>query len=209
MPDLFQPKLIYLIRRYPAFTRRDWTDRWRQHGALGMSLPRWKNVARYVHCDIVEPAPDQKAYLADHDGVGLIWHRSLAHREAHFADTSSQATMVADEAETFADPIADHCLSAREEIVVAPGRDSRVKLMCFLWDGAAAALPERACGHVRNIPLPTDRPGGWGLNCTQIEEFWFARDEDAVAAARGLGLTGRSLAILAHETELYRAGDGQ
>lgn len=203
MPDFFQPKLIYLIRRHPAFARADWTPRWRQHGALGMSLPRWKNVARYVHGDVVEPRADQRTYLADHDGVGQIWHRSLAHREAHFADTSSQATMVADEAETFADWIANHCLSAREEVMISPSEEARAKLMCFLWGGDAPARPDRARGHVRNLPLP----GSWGLDCASIEEFWFTREDEADAAARQLGLTARSLTVLVRETELYRCED--
>ncbi|NLR41609.1 EthD domain-containing protein [Novosphingobium sp. ERN07] len=203
MTDLIQPKLIYLIRRHPAFTRADWTARWRQHAALGMSLPRWKNVARYVHGDVVEPRAGQHAYLADHDGVGLIWHRSLTHRAAHFADTSSQAVMVADEAETFADWIANHCLSAREEVLIAPSDAAVVKLMCFLWDDAAVARPDGTCGHVRNVPLP----GDWGLDCTGIEEFWFADEDAANAAAKALGLTGRSLAVLVRDSELYSIGE--
>jgi hypothetical protein len=113
--------------------------------------------------------------------------------------------MVADEAETFADWIANHCLSAREEVLAAPSAEAQVKLVCFLWDGAALPAPEGACGHVRNIPLPSPQPGGWGLDCDLVEEFWFASEDEADAAARRLGLTGRSLAVLARETQLYSA----
>ncbi len=205
MDEPFQPKLIYLARRHPSFARNAWTARWRRHGALGMSLPRWKNVARYVHCDVLEPSPAQRAYLSDHDGVGLIWHRSLAHRDAHFADTSSQTVMEQDEAETFAGWIADRCLSAREEVFVPPP-EGGVKLVCFLWNVPGMVTPARACGHVRNTPLPPVREGGWGLDCDLVEEFWFANPEDADAAARDMRLAAPSLAVLCREVELYRAG---
>lgn len=47
-----EPKLIYLARRNPVLTREGFTAKWRQHGALGMSMPQWGNIRRYVHCDV-------------------------------------------------------------------------------------------------------------------------------------------------------------
>jgi len=201
-----RPKLIYLTRRNPAYTRPDWTARWRQHGALGMSLPRWRNVARYVHCDLIEPRPEQSAYLADHDGIGLIWHRSLAHREAHFADTSAQATMVRDEAETFARPIAMDCLSAEEQVVLPPPDDGDLlKLTVFHRDIRFSPRPAGAIGHVRNVPLPHPQGGDWGLPYLNIEEFWFASAAAADEAAQSLHQVSGALCVLGKEVELYLA----
>ena len=50
---MLRPKLIYLARRNPALTREAFVPRWPRHGALGMSLPRWRNIWRYVHCDVL------------------------------------------------------------------------------------------------------------------------------------------------------------
>lgn len=201
-----RPKLIYLTRRNPAFTRQDWTARWRQHGALGMSLARWRNVARYVHCDLIEPRPEQRAYLADHDGIGLIWHRSLAHREAHFADTTAQETMVRDEAETFARPIALDCLSAEEQILLPPPADGALlKLTVFHRGAGTSPTLATALGHVRNVPLPHPQGGSWGLPYRAIEELWFDSATAADAAAQALFASGAPLLVLGREVELYRA----
>lgn len=200
------PKLIYLTRRNPAFARSDWTARWRQHGALGMSLARWRNVARYVHCDLIEPRPDQRAYLEDHDGIGLIWHRSLAHREAHFADTTAQATMVRDEADTFARPIAMDCLSAEEQVIlVAPDDGRLVKLTAFHRSTRCSPTPSGALGHIRNVPLPHPQGGAWGLPYQTIEEFWFVSAAAADEVAQSLHKASGALCVLGQEVELYRA----
>jgi hypothetical protein len=82
-----EPKLIYLARRNPGLTRAGFTARWRQHGALGMSMPRWINIRRYVHCDVQQPGVP--GIDETYDGVGLIWHRSPEARARHRADNSS------------------------------------------------------------------------------------------------------------------------
>ena len=198
-------KLIYLARRNPAFDRADWTARWRQHGALGMSLSRWRNVARYVHCDLIEPRPDQRHYLGDHDGIGLIWHHSIAHRDAHFADTTAQAVMVRDEAETFARPIALDCLAATEQVVLPPpGDGTLIKLTAFRRDTASTATPGDAKGHVRNVTLPHPDGGTWGLPFKLVEEFWFASEAKADRAAHALHAASKPVCVLGREVELYR-----
>src|ERR1700728_4689988 len=115
--DEFEPKLIYLAKRNPGLSRDDFLKRWRQHGALGMSLPRWKNISRYVHCDVLHPTTDAAVLNDEYDGVRLIWHHSAQARAAHLADTTSRSTMERDEFETFSQPIVNSCLLAREEIV--------------------------------------------------------------------------------------------
>jgi len=199
-----QPKLIYLTCRNVAFTRDDWTCRWREHGALGVSRRRWKNVQRYVHCDLIYPHGNEGAFLGDHDGVGLIWHRSIEHRNAHFADDEAQAVMEADEVETFAEKISLNCLSAEEQIVVHPAPDATFHLFCFAWDDAAFADLSGLRGEVHCTPLLQPSGGRWGLDCKRIGEFWFAERSAAISAAKKLSGSGR-ICVIGRDCELYRA----
>lgn len=224
-----EPKLIYLAKRNPALTREGFTARWRQHGALGMSMPRWANIRRYVHCDV------QQFGIAgvreDYDGVGLIWHRSPEARARHRADNSSQGQMVADEAHTFSEPVYNFCLLAEESAFVSRGVGP-VKLIRFVerskgitgeafalaWKAQyAPALVQRAAGiggvlrYVQNHVLPSERAGGWGLGADCVDEFWFeSRDQAAAAfgAINGLGridgdLVSRSIWVATNEVVLH------
>lgn len=210
----FEPKLIYLTRRHPGLTRATFHDRWRQHAALGMSRPRWKNIAQYMHCDVLDDS--------DHDGIGLIWHRSPTHRAAHLADTSSRLDMERDEAETFARPIVADCLLAREH-VLAPASTmlgTALRLFRFIDDmpadtaAALAAATARgqqlaACGittrgQVLNLKLPPERPPHWGLRHAQIEEWRCDDLNTARAAAAALAAPG-VLAVITNEVPLYEA----
>lgn len=225
----FQPKLIYLARRNPALSRRAFVARWRQHGALGMSLPRWRNVARYVHCDVPDLPPPTPGVDSSHDGIGIVWHRSPAARAAHLADTSSRLQMEQDELETFARPIVETCLLARENVLLAPPDPARVpvKLTRFLHAGdglpalrqavrdhanmapryrelAAADAPVR--GHVLNLALPPERGRAWGLACEAVEELWFDDTRAALAAARWFTASPTApaaITVLTNEVLLY------
>ena len=198
----FEPKLIYLARRNPTLTRAQFVTRWRRHGALGMSMPRWKNIARYVHSDVLETDPDASGLSVGYDGVGLIWHRSPRARAAHLADTGSRTEMERDEFDTFAEPVVNVCLLAREEVLVAPGTGTAsAKLMRFSATqdtadpdsyGASAVrtgLSGIGCtvhGHVLNRALPPERNDRWGLASGLIEEFWFENAQEAATAAAWL-----------------------
>jgi hypothetical protein len=199
---MLRPKLIYLARRNPALTHQGFMARWRQHGALGMSLPRWRNIWRYVHCDVA-PAADGIPGLADgHDGIGLIWHRSRATRRAHREDTGSQAVMEADELDTFADLVRNVCALYEEQTLFDDGSDAPVKLFRFhhrllampedrlfediaplaaslaLRDADLAASVRR---YVHNYRMkPESR--SWGLGYEWIEEYWFDSMADATRA---------------------------
>lgn len=204
-----QPKLIYLARRSPGLGRAAFTPRWRQHGALGMSRPRWKNIARYVHCDVL----DDSGY----DAIGLIWHRSAEHRAAHLADTSSRLDMERDEAATFARPIVEDCLLARETVLSPPAvaADEARKVFAFFTSAPATPLDPRlrqlhrvgapALGCVRNEALPPERASGWGLRFPLIEEFWFGDDDSARRAAAQLQAQGAASAIITNHVCLYRS----
>lgn len=191
-----QPKLIYLTRRNPRLSRAEFTPRWRQHGALGMSLPRWRNIARYVHGDVLRSSQPVIGLRDDFDGIGMIWHRSAAARRAHLADASSKAQMERDEAETFAAPIVSCCLVAREQILREPPREpspEHVKLTRF-WDADVAspaianAIPG-CLGHVIDWPLPPEQDSGWGLRSRAVEEIWFAGEAAALRAYAALRAT--------------------
>lgn len=226
MDTRLQPKLIYLARRHPSLDAAGFTARWRRHGALGMSLPRWRNIARYVHCDVV------RCFGSTHyDAVGLVWHRSPQARLAHLADTGSRAQMEADERETFAEPIADTCLVAREmqlERPRNPGDATGRKLIRFLGldtasDAEAAherllaelsSTRERAeaigavpSGHVINVALPPERGNRWGLDADAVEELWFADVATALRAAESLPTPPgvRETRVITNEIELYAA----
>lgn len=206
----FQPKLIYLARRPAALDRAEFISRWRQHGALGMSMPRWRNIARYLHCDVDPATPS-------HDGVGMIWHRSVEARHAHIADRSSRGAMERDEQATFAEPIVQCCLLTREEVLLAPPpptADARklVRVVDALADGgydeampglAAAGL--QPLGLINNLPLPPDQVEAWGIRCKQVEEWWFGSRTAALRALQWLAdrFPGSGTCLLTNEIELY------
>lgn len=233
-----QPKLIYLARRHPALTRTEFTARWRRHGALGMSLLRWKNIARYTHCDAL-PAPRlTSALAADIDGIGIIWHRSAAARAAHIADTGSREAMEQDERETFDRPIVETCAVTRESLLLEPNAaQAPLKITRFLTahgeghrDDIAKELQERAeqkrehlrkagletRGHILNRPLSPERSDRWGLNVDCIEELWFDGVETAVGAAEELSANRKldgnvpagCIQVLTNEVVLYDVRQG-
>ncbi len=80
--------------------------RWRQHGALGMSMARWRNVSSYVQCDRVD-GPDTGVSDLSCDGVAIVRFRSEDARLNHIGDKVASATMKSDERETFAQPVRD------------------------------------------------------------------------------------------------------
>jgi hypothetical protein len=114
------PKLIYFAARNPRFSPSEFIVRWRQHARLGMSMPRWRNIKRYIHCDqIVGP------YLGvaeiQCDGVAMVWYHSESTRQAHIADTSAAPILKADELETFERPVRDVALLTDEVICIPSG----------------------------------------------------------------------------------------
>jgi len=207
----YQPKLIYLARRPPGLDRAEFTSRWRQHGALGMSMPRWRNIARYLHCDVDPATPS-------HDGVGMIWHRSVEARHAHIADRSSRGAMESDEQATFAEPIVQCCLLTRERVLLAPPPPTDaacklVRVISALADGhcvgALAGLADaglQPLGLVNNLPLPPDQVEAWGIRCKQVEEWWFGSRTSALQALEWLAdrFPDTGICLLTNEVELYR-----
>ena len=110
-----RPKLIYIAQRHPRYGHDAFIERWRQHAALGMSQPRWRNVARYLHCDRVEGLPSSLPSL-ECDGVAIVVYRSVEARDAHVADETARRIMKEDELDTFAQPVAYTSMLVREAV---------------------------------------------------------------------------------------------
>lgn len=136
-------KLIYLAERKPGFSDEGFVARWRQHGALAMSLPMGTNFKRYIQASVVRPAPAAGASDA-YDAVGVLWMYEDGHLSAptaqHIEDT---AILAADELETFAYPIAPVCMAV-DETVLKEG-EAPVTAYAFFKDPARARrFAERA-----------------------------------------------------------------
>jgi hypothetical protein len=224
---MIRPKLMYLARRNPALSREQFTPRWRQHGALGMSMPRWKNIWRYVHCDVLPESGD------DYDGVGIVWHKSPESRRAHREDTSSQGAMEADEVQTFDRLVVNFCALMEERTVQEPRPSARVKLIRFAKLQAGVMREEFAAdallhamnllatpigqsmrGFVQNQAQPTETGRPWGLPYDYIEELWFDRVSDAARARTQLRHAlpascegDEPIAVLTNEVVLYELRD--
>ena len=224
------PKLVYFAERHPALGPAEFVERWRRHGALGMSLPRWRNILRYAQCDPV-PLPRAGLEPLACDGVALVWYRSEATRQAHIADRSGSVTK-ADEAETFARPVARFALLT-DEVVFEPGEPRRRKQFIAirraeplrptefldLWAGAfgprlAAAIRtiDPRGGYVQNHARPI-APAVAGFEADCIDEI-SVKDPGAFldlfrAELARAPLTASVRAILTDETVLYQAADDQ
>jgi hypothetical protein len=184
-----RPKLIYVAARHPRYSHDTFIARWRQHAALGMSQPRWRNVARYLHCDWIEGLP-ASAPSMQCDGVAIVVYRSERARQAHIADEFARRTMKQDELDTFAQPVANTSLLLREKIE-RPGRLDGFRLFVF-WPAGSLETALAADGDLlqgsdvawtRNEPA--GHVGAW--ECARVDELTSATIEPLCALAARLG----------------------
>jgi hypothetical protein len=224
-----RPKLIYLARRHMSIAAPDFIARWRQHGRLGMSLPRWRNIWRYAQCDVVPTPASPLPVAAGYDGVGLVWYRNTSSRASH-VDDADRAVMARDESETFDRPVRASSVVVRERLL-SPMPEDGFKLFRFLFvrpgaaiealDGRRVELLARTlrdlgggAGYAFNLAQP-DTAVGAGLGCGAVDEIGFG----SLVIAKRL-LTPRCLGavidaeasaiesvttVLTRETVLYRA----
>lgn len=188
-----RPKLIYFAERRPEMDREAFRARWRQHARLGMSMPRWRNIHRYVHCDALplpEPARGPQLPAARCDGVAMVWYRDEAHRLKHIADTSAGPVLKRDELETFARPVREVAVLADQHLLL-PFDGERRKLFLKIrrnpqiGPGAfrawwreiagpqiAALLTESGAGqgYAQNRVRPAEGDGGEPL-CDCVDEI--------------------------------------
>ncbi|MES2977727.1 MAG: hypothetical protein V4731_04830 [Pseudomonadota bacterium] len=137
-----QPKLVYVAQARHGVTQAQFTTRWREHAALGMCQARWRNVAKYLHCDPVLPEGSALAGLdvLQAAGIAVVQYRSEAARLAHIADEPARQTMKADELSTFAQPVARTALLTAEHLL-KPGVDAAYRLFIF-WKSAATGFQD-------------------------------------------------------------------
>jgi hypothetical protein len=116
-------KFMYFAKRKPGFTPETFTPRWRQHGALAMSLPMWNNMALYIQADTIRPVPIAGA-SSEYDGFSY----AVARDERLFTnpspdDTANVQRLLNDELETFEAPIPPVLMFVDDEILKkgAPG----------------------------------------------------------------------------------------
>ena len=134
------PKLIYFAERRNEMDATAFRARWRQHARLGMSMPRWRNIQRYVHCDAIT-VTDSLHPVDCCDGVGIIWYRDEARRLKHVTDNSAAPLMKQDETEAFARPVREVALLA-DEFTLQACADARRKLFLQIWREPGLALTE-------------------------------------------------------------------
>ncbi len=126
-PVSSSPKLIYFASRHPDFDESQFIARWRQHARLGMSMPRWRNIRKYAHCDRIS-GPELNGFgTISCDGVAIVWYVSEATRLAHIADTGAAPILKADELETFDRPVREVAVLTEESPCV-PDHGGTMKL---------------------------------------------------------------------------------
>lgn len=205
-----RPKLIYCAERHLDLDPSGFTRRWRQHARLGMSMARWANIHRYVHCDPLQFALPPGVSPHACDGVALLWYRSEAARQRHIADQDARAIMKSDEAETFARPVAAFSFLA-EEIVLRPAPGAAATLFLLFArrsdiapDQFAAfrrdVLGPRILGaiaggsYTQNFPAPAGLPAGLAVD--GIDEVSVADPAALDLPALGHALTSTDFATL-------------
>lgn len=184
-----RPKFIYFAERHPSFDRDGFRQRWRQHGRLGASLPRWKNVARYAQCDRIDGGLEGTEI--DCDGVATVLFHSETTRLAHIADPDGAITK-ADEAKTFARPVRSFSVLTEPHVVLRCGSTVTTKIFvaicrrqgreaeCFAerWTGEVSRAVEKHFGeeglssaYVQNLRRADWAAGGVGFEADCIDEI--------------------------------------
>jgi len=179
------PKLIYVAMRHPRYSHETFIKRWREHAALGMRQPRWRNVARYLHCDRIDGLSASVPTI-DCDVIAVVVYRSETARQAHIADESARRTMKQDELDTFAQPVANMAVLLIEH-VERPAPLDGFRLFVFWPTGPTdhslaryGNLLQRAdVGWTRNEA--TERMGAW--DCPRVDELSSATIEPLCALA--------------------------
>ena len=144
-------KLVYLAKRKGEFPSQEaFRPRWRQHGALAMSLPTWDRERRYVHADALPPSTAAGAH--DYDGVGVVWFdKPMSFTAPTPEKIATNAILLADELKTFAGPVLPMAVMVEETMVKAGGRLTDVTAYLFFNDVNAAV---RAATTFANLKTP-------------------------------------------------------
>lgn len=151
-------KAVYLARRHPGLTREGFTDRWRRHGALAMSLPMWRHTSGYAHGDVdPDPPRDRDGQLPDrwsveHDAVGTVFMPS-PEAFAAFHAHRDYPRLRNDEHGTFSGLI-EECAVLTTEWAVLERPGTTVRVLGFLVPApglTCAAFHERWATHAGRV----------------------------------------------------------
>lgn len=190
------PKFIYLARRNPELSAHQFRLRWREHAAMGMRMPRFKNIWRYVQCDLLPIPLDVPDGCNGYDGIGMSWYRSQRARVAHQADREATATLARDQDEVFAERVTKSSMLARE-IVLRKSAEASGKIVVLLRKKEGLngdqfseycrtvrgprllglpAFKSHARDYVQNVPISRDQGGEPNLDWDCIEEIGLSDD---------------------------------
>jgi hypothetical protein len=144
-------KLMYLAKRKKEFSSQEaFRARWRQHGALAMSLPTWDLDRRYVHADALPPSAAVGAH--GYDGVGVVWFdKPMSFTAPTPEKIKTNALLLDDELKTFDGPVLPLAVMVEETMVKAGGRLTDVTAYLFFNDADAA---NRAAAVFANLKVP-------------------------------------------------------
>jgi hypothetical protein len=129
-----EPKQIYIAARASGLTPDDYVDRWRRHGSFVRGLDLWRHIRHYEQCRVLDGADlggmAFPGMASRWDMVGMVWFRSPEAVDHALADPDV-ARILADERETFMDPVAATTVFTREVVKRDEG-GTKVKLVAFL-----------------------------------------------------------------------------
>jgi hypothetical protein len=212
-------KLMYLAKRNPSFpSQESFRPRWRQHGALAMSLPTWTTGRRYVHADALPPSAETPPH--DYDGVGIMWpdpNEGIFREPPTPESIETGAILLEDEMKAFAGPVMPLAVLTEEEVLKSGGLTD---ITAYLWfyrpDEAELAgakfakvtvphVPERvAINRVMDKPL-SQRP----LNNYKGVVEVAARDRKELDAILAAAAVKADLIVITRECLLWHNGPVQ
>ena len=212
-------KLMYLAKRNPSYTSQEaFRPRWRQHGALAMSLPTWTTGRRYVHADALAPSAAAPAH--EYDGVGVMWPdpKEGIFREAPTPDTiETGRILLEDEMKAFAGPVMPLAVLTEEEILKTGGM---MDATAYLWfydrdkaERAAAKFTKLITPHAPkrvSISRVIDKPlSEKPLNTYKAIVEIAARDRKELDAMLMAVTANADLVVVARECLLWDNGPAQ
>jgi hypothetical protein len=146
-------KLMYLAKRKNTFSSSEaFRPRWRQHGALAMSLPSWTSSERYLHADVQPSSPAGRAH--EFDGVGVVWIGQLFAADNGSQDGTDDASVILkDELQTFDGPVLPRAFIVDEKVLKA---SNTADLTAYLFFNKLDDA-ERAATMFANLPKTPER----------------------------------------------------
>jgi hypothetical protein len=140
-------KFIYFAKRKPSWTPETFPPRWRQHGALAMSMPSWANMLLYIQADAVRPPP-LAGLSTDFDGFCYAFTKSQGlFNPASPEDQANTQRVLNDELETFEGPIRPVLLFVDQQVLTEGPPGGVTAALAFNDPENAAAVADDYAGR--------------------------------------------------------------